>query len=536
MPLKKPKADDCWSLSLRGRCTGDDGFSDESDNEDASSQSMPASEESRLLGELDLASRMDAATYKPNPWSIARANAATRTTKPAVALPVKPNRQKNASSNGSVLEMIHKQARKLSTSECQSAVLPATVQKHPSAGATQVSRPPSQSHTISCLEDNAHIPSDETLVDDSYQPHVLHKSGENHLLRPLTTGLGSASSGAGIAVSTSPEAQAGELAIEQPLSRHGQVQGRPSPTTTSGQYWNVRSDAQPGGARNIPQPMIGISEEETITMSKYRSAKDEGVHTSLSMRDAIARQFTPQIHMNPQVAKSFLATPSCVEQTPQRPTKPVKGSPTWKQEWRSPDLGYVNQLHPPFSASTALPKREQSPTLPELDHHSATTGLAITRSIPNNLAFHATEGQSKRSFSTEQPRFSAAQIEQRSFSPVADAHVSYGESLTQHNSPSPPLSPASGGPFPRSAHSRKPPPKRNAYDAFRSPSAEWSTLPAKKTRTGDGKQARGRETMTQKFKVPLCAGVGAAVTARWAREGVDGAIAVVKTNAKTFDS
>ena len=195
-----------------------------------------------------------------------------------------------------VLQKTRKQARKLSTSECQSVVLPATAQKHPSAGATQVSRPPSQSHTISCLEDNAHIPSDETLVDEGYQPHVLHKRAGDDFMRPLITSLDSghnALSGTGPAVSASTGAQPGELIVRQASSRHAQVWGRLSPIVAPQHYDSVHIDAHPQTAHNAPQPIADISERETTTTPKCRSPKGEGSHSFMSPRDAIAGRLSP---------------------------------------------------------------------------------------------------------------------------------------------------------------------------------------------------------------------------------------------------
>ena len=44
----------------------------------AANEAAPISEDARLMRQMDLASRHDEAVYKPNPWSIAKMNAATR--------------------------------------------------------------------------------------------------------------------------------------------------------------------------------------------------------------------------------------------------------------------------------------------------------------------------------------------------------------------------------------------------------------------------------------------------------------------------
>ncbi|TFY63033.1 hypothetical protein EVG20_g6491 [Dentipellis fragilis] len=68
-----------WSFSLRSYCTFDD-----SDDSDGTTQTSPStsqpklSEDAKLLASLDMSSRQDDAVYKPNPWSIAKVNAASR--------------------------------------------------------------------------------------------------------------------------------------------------------------------------------------------------------------------------------------------------------------------------------------------------------------------------------------------------------------------------------------------------------------------------------------------------------------------------
>ena len=72
-----------WSFSLRSATSGflDDADSD-GDNEwnvgDSRTYSCLSSNSSQTLQQIDLAAREDTAQYKPNPWSIARINAASR--------------------------------------------------------------------------------------------------------------------------------------------------------------------------------------------------------------------------------------------------------------------------------------------------------------------------------------------------------------------------------------------------------------------------------------------------------------------------
>lgn len=69
-----------WSFNLRSSASGF--FDSDDDNEenvgDAGTHSHPPSSSSQTLQQIDLAAREDKALYKPNPWSIARINAASR--------------------------------------------------------------------------------------------------------------------------------------------------------------------------------------------------------------------------------------------------------------------------------------------------------------------------------------------------------------------------------------------------------------------------------------------------------------------------
>ncbi|KDQ60445.1 hypothetical protein JAAARDRAFT_205391 [Jaapia argillacea MUCL 33604] len=70
---KPPSSNSDWSLNFRGS-----GY--DSDDSSASTSPTPEcqTEDARLLHEIDLSIREDTAVYKPNPWSIAKINAASR--------------------------------------------------------------------------------------------------------------------------------------------------------------------------------------------------------------------------------------------------------------------------------------------------------------------------------------------------------------------------------------------------------------------------------------------------------------------------
>lgn len=70
------QASDIWSFSLRSTKTNHDSDSDSDSNNDDPTNSV--SEETRLLQEMDISHREETVIYKPNPFSIAKINAAAR--------------------------------------------------------------------------------------------------------------------------------------------------------------------------------------------------------------------------------------------------------------------------------------------------------------------------------------------------------------------------------------------------------------------------------------------------------------------------
>ncbi|KAJ7161384.1 hypothetical protein C8R43DRAFT_1233633, partial [Mycena crocata] len=70
-----------WTFNLRSTKTNPDSDSDSDSNDDAPANSI--SEESRLLNDFCLSNREEAVVYKPNPFSIAKINAASRPKRPS---------------------------------------------------------------------------------------------------------------------------------------------------------------------------------------------------------------------------------------------------------------------------------------------------------------------------------------------------------------------------------------------------------------------------------------------------------------------
>ena len=112
-----------WSFSLRS-ATGflDDGDSDDDIEEnvvgDARTSSHLSSNSSQALQQIDLAAREDSAQYKPNPWSIARINAASRPRQPNPTLKsVSENPVARQLPRGVIVDAFKRQAQKPKTTD-----------------------------------------------------------------------------------------------------------------------------------------------------------------------------------------------------------------------------------------------------------------------------------------------------------------------------------------------------------------------------------------------------------------------------------
>ena len=213
---RKRGSDAGWAFSLRGRSAfEDDSSSSDSDDDgriqdekseladqDVGNSDHTGSDDSRLLQELDLSSRTDAATYKPNPWSIARANAATRSKPSTQPKRSAPNACKPNPSHPTVLDLLRRQPKKPPHPPS-----PPTDTRQLNSRSRGQGKQPQQSSMLrppaTTLEDedDAHIPSDETLVDSgSNDPSYRTKledldSANSTLLAPSIRSLTNASNG-----------------------------------------------------------------------------------------------------------------------------------------------------------------------------------------------------------------------------------------------------------------------------------------------------------------------------------------------------
>ncbi|KAJ3812354.1 hypothetical protein F5876DRAFT_74932 [Lentinula aff. lateritia] len=119
-------AADAWSFNLRNHNLDSDFDSDsdpDSDSGDASLNIAPASDETKLLNDFDLSTREETVIFKPNPFNIARINAASRAQK-SIASASRPDlllTSKSGSAKGTIIDCFRLQAQKsklVATSTC----------------------------------------------------------------------------------------------------------------------------------------------------------------------------------------------------------------------------------------------------------------------------------------------------------------------------------------------------------------------------------------------------------------------------------
>jgi hypothetical protein len=114
-----------WSFNLRTL------HPDDSDDSDSEPQPTAVSDETQLLKDLDLSSRQESVDYKPNPWNIAKINAASRPNRPSIVQADEPTlvtapananvvttKKKLKSPKGRIVDSFKKQANRPSSSTC----------------------------------------------------------------------------------------------------------------------------------------------------------------------------------------------------------------------------------------------------------------------------------------------------------------------------------------------------------------------------------------------------------------------------------
>ncbi|KAI0827019.1 hypothetical protein BC628DRAFT_1319052 [Trametes gibbosa] len=511
-----PKADSCWSFSLRGRGIGDIYPSDDDSEADgkteASSSNKPSnvSEEARLLGELDLASRTDAATFKPNPWSIAKVNAATRPPKPSRTAPKKPALTMK-SKKATVLDLLRNQTEKTRIStRAPHNTAPNIVYSPRSQNAMSSSHHPDNKLDAS-FEEGAHIPSDETLVDVSYQPSVLCKTEPD---------IPSVTSTWSIPSNHVPTAH----------NRRSRAPTYDSARTVGSPANFVESEASTiaphapflgsSGLRRVTDSLLSL--DASPRFSEASNGLDVGNDvTSLASRtsDPSGRMYELPVFKVVWLTVLYHFVTTALEQVHGSNSSAVIVKPSWKREWRSPDP-HSHPCNANFASSLALPTQStytrsvvrgtSSPVIPD---QSMRRDISVTKTFEDRLPRLPSPSCGSGSL---RPRLCRNTKLSTPYSVTHAGSSVIPAPLKMHSSPKkfivpsepsrvriPSLSPSPPTVRHASYTSKEPPPKRNAYDAFGSPHDSWSTIPVRKARTRGKNNVRRQAIVSGKFKIPV---------------------------------
>ncbi|KAI0711538.1 hypothetical protein C8Q76DRAFT_797815 [Earliella scabrosa] len=367
---RKRGSDAGWAFSLRGRSAfEDDSSSSDSDDDgrnqdekseladqDVGNSDHTGSDDSRLLQELDLSSRTDAATYKPNPWSIARANAATRSKPSTQPKRFAPNACKPNPSHPTVLDLLRRQPKKPPHPPS-----PPTDTRQLNSRSRGQGKQPQQSSMLrppaTTLEDedDAHIPSDETLVDSgSNDPSYRTKledldSANSTLLAPAIRSLINASNGS------------------------SQPHFNSAPHTTSQLMMDSASPAI-SSASSTSQAVLrnDVPRQQDLRSLLFKPPADVQRRRLSPSSVHAPPQHSPNPHMPAPIPSPSLHTSGkSVYQAslqftpiPRRPTfKRENHSPGWPQSQRIMHAYYGSPAHPSSQSSPIpVPQRAYSPT------------------------------------------------------------------------------------------------------------------------------------------------------------------------------
>ena len=524
-PMPRKSAEDSlWSFSLRSHNVEDYSSSESEDEVGNNPQDPgpvrkldPSSEEARLLEELDIGSRNDAATYKPNPWSIAKANAATRAPK-AIPPPVKRKADASKTSRApqrTVVDLFRQQPTKgKATRTSKPRPLPKVQSPRPSP-CPQV--PPPKPPDSRPSED-LHIPSDDTLVESIPLDTLFNPKIDK--FAPLDIVLAPSPPHSPLMLAHSDDSDPTVL-IADPLSQHATCN---STTHTSSSAESLHGPN--GRAQDHTGALLG-RDLRTMLFKPPASVKPSAPTSSLASASALIPSAPPVRNSGPASSIPSIPRPPQFKFKRERFSPELPPFPSQSRSYSGSPFQPIAHAHSsPIPPHAYTPVFETSVYEGHHDLHPASSPIPGTsRYCPGFLkqepeftpeplptlsrfAFHPPSRHLER---RDQPRAPAPAIHH---SPAAhslqcsDSPNIRVSSIRKPRCPS--LSPP---PSPKQPPRTSKQPKRDAYEAFSSPEMNWSTIPEKKTRRNtNGKAGRLRHATTGPFKVPLT--LGSALTGR----------------------
>lgn len=558
---RRPATDSGWVFSLRqNNHYADDSSSDSDEDEEATEKSSDdknrttaiskqVSEDARLLEQLDLGSRTDTAMYKPNPWSIAKANASARP-KPALAVAKPTPCGPKQPSHPTVVDLLRKQPKKPQASaRTPSATIrkEVTVTSAPEFSSMRLpARPPQP--PASHYQAEANTPSDDTLVDETTadvgylaKAEDTCSANDTLVMSPVLSARGFLGSRHSHVFDSPRKATPSDRVSPSAMISHSPFASGTYHDThipSSSPLHAVETRRRRHDMREVPkQDLRRLLFESSPTRAP--PGQITSPHVSSSCK---------QSPFQPGLVTSSASTPSGnltylrVTTTPTGQTIPTRASPqsrqstltpipkplVFKREWRSPDLALPGPRQPP-SYPHPHPHSYPSPVHPSQRAYSPVPSPSPPILVRSPISLAYTDGLHVRPSPSPSPEHSRTFSRSASNppSPLRGRGIDDVHRLSNANAsrlpptfPSPlrqpstspkkswltsPSSPPSFHGHQNGATVRGNGRKRDAYEAFESPEDSWSTIPRKKGLLSTANSGNGRkgDAYPSAFKLPL---------------------------------
>jgi hypothetical protein len=479
--LKRGTQADIWSYNLRAAKTNQDSDSDSDSNDNAATtNSAFESEEARFLKDLDLSSREETVIYKPNPFSIAKINAASRPTRastPIIARRTSKPAQKKP--QGRIVDSFNVKKKERLFSQPALSQQKAT-KRGPSANAqlrpTHAKRPtmtPALDPT-SVVDVPAVSPVPTYVTDTMLSPPTTNVAFDHVLPLPSThipTTLASHNT-----ISTRKFRPPAPVSFSSPL-KAPPLHLRGSPASFNQNRLSLSSPLRPAQYALFPPVSAVLTSNKFMTQSKSRIGGSQpnstfhptmhGLYTPIS----IPATLTPSSESRFEPARGFQNIPT---RSNGRPASEPRQTPSSSTPHRySPAAATPLDFYGQDPMTTFSSNYYDKPSTPSAEPHSQSRAACHQRDL--NLATHLPPSSPIRS-------------------PTA----------TPSPSPRRKREPARKRPSPNRSTRTLKRQKSDAYDYLRSdPDDDWSTLPVRKK--GKAAQVKPRISgirTTAAFRLP----------------------------------
>lgn len=292
---KKDNNSSGWAFNLRTRQLHDSDDSDDCDEPDE--QSNCVSDDTRLMNDFDLSTRIETVNYKPNPWTIAKVNAASRPSEQEKPIPSFSSKSVSSKQQptGSIVDCFKKQANRFKAASGGVALKPgkatqknveAPIKTHSDTRGSSKSKPGpvtlnfpvivpsrtrnpkiSSAHNSSTISIPTKVNNPHTPTSEPFQHHPIADTLTPHAKEPFKSKV-------------FPQSFSSPIQIQGRLSNRVNATSYSSPAVPVNKLPHVPGHAFPGGSlhRQYPlrKPRNFVSDNHTSTLrnSEHRPSPD----------------------------------------------------------------------------------------------------------------------------------------------------------------------------------------------------------------------------------------------------------------------